>query len=117
MAKNQSGSSRQGRLVRKSAADILEHAKKPATIARLKRLAELPDSEIDFSDIPEMTDEQLAKMRPISEFWEMRRKKERLTVRIDKDVVAWLRSKGEGYQTRLNTILREAMAKDLKRAS
>jgi uncharacterized protein (DUF4415 family) len=75
MVKNQSGSSRQGRLVRKSAADILERAKKPAT------------------------------------------QKERLTVRIDKDVVAWLRSKGEGYQTRLNTILREAMAKDLKRAS
>lgn len=42
--------------------------------------------------------------------------KEQLTVRIDKDVVAWLRSKGDGYQTRLNTILRDAMAKELKRA-
>ena len=37
--------------------------------------------------------------------------KEQLTVRLDKDVVAWLRSQGDGYQTRMNAILREAMTK------
>jgi uncharacterized protein (DUF4415 family) len=31
------------------------------------------------------------------------------SVRIDADVLAWLKSRGKGYQTRLNAILREAM--------
>jgi uncharacterized protein (DUF4415 family) len=40
--------------------------------------------------------------------------KQQVTVRLDADVIAWLRSQGEGYQTRLNTLLRSAMLKDLK---
>ena len=35
--------------------------------------------------------------------------KQSTTVRVDADVLAWLRSKGAGYQTRLNAILRNAM--------
>jgi uncharacterized protein (DUF4415 family) len=35
------------------------------------------------------------------------------TVRIDADVLDWLRSKGEGHLTRINEILRERMAADL----
>jgi len=35
--------------------------------------------------------------------------KRQLTVRLDADVVAWLRRQGRGYQTRLNRVLREAM--------
>jgi len=31
------------------------------------------------------------------------------TVRIDADVMAWLKQQGRGYQTRLNAILRDAM--------
>jgi uncharacterized protein (DUF4415 family) len=31
------------------------------------------------------------------------------TVRIDADVLAWLRAQGKGYQTRINRILRAAM--------
>lgn len=41
--------------------------------------------------------------------------KEQLTVRLDKDVVAWLRAGGEGYQTRMNQILRDAMMAGEKR--
>jgi uncharacterized protein (DUF4415 family) len=98
-----------------SGADILKHAKKPEMLARLKRLAAMPDSEIDYSDIPRMTEEQLGRMLPLREYLDVRHKKERLTVRIDKDVVAWLRSQGEGgYQTRLNNVLREAMLASFK---
>ena len=32
-------------------------------------------------------------------------------VRIDADVLAWLKSSGRGYQTRINAILRETMLK------
>jgi uncharacterized protein (DUF4415 family) len=76
----------------------------------LKQLAERPDSEIDFSDIPELTEEFWANAvrnpyyRPV---------KQQLTVRLDADVVAWLRRQGKGYQTRMNSVLREAMAGEL----
>jgi uncharacterized protein (DUF4415 family) len=92
-----------------SGADISKHGRKSSTRKRLERLAERPDSEIDLSEIPEMTEKQLSRMVPLQDYLDVRRKKERLTVRIDKDVVAWLRSGGEGYQTRLNDILRNAM--------
>ena len=36
--------------------------------------------------------------------------KKQTTVRIDADVLDWLRSKGEGHLTRINEILRERMA-------
>lgn len=35
--------------------------------------------------------------------------KKQITVRIDNDVLAWLRSKGKGHLTRINAILREEM--------
>lgn len=37
------------------------------------------------------------------------------TVRIDSDVLAWLRAQGRGYQTRINAILRREMLAALKR--
>jgi uncharacterized protein (DUF4415 family) len=41
-------------------------------------------------------------------------KKAPISARIDQDILEWLKSQGEGYQTRLNTILRIAMLNDLK---
>ncbi|HZK99690.1 MAG TPA: BrnA antitoxin family protein [Caulobacteraceae bacterium] len=77
--------------------------------ARLNALAARSDEGIDYSDIPPLTDE----------FWKRavrnpfyRPVKRQLTVRIDADVVAWLRSGGKGYQTRLNRILRRVMEGD-----
>ena len=40
--------------------------------------------------------------------------KQQTSVRLDADVLAWLKAQGKGYQTRMNKILREAMLKDLK---
>ena len=65
----------------------------------------------DFSDCPELTDEQLAQLRP-SRFRNManyRPIKKTVNVRLDADIIEWLQSAGKGYQTRMNTILREAM--------
>jgi uncharacterized protein (DUF4415 family) len=84
----------------------------PARKRRLAQLAERPDEEIDFSDIP-----------PLSEgFWQnavrspfYRPVKQQVTVRLDADVVAWFRSQGKGYQTRLNQVLRQAMLDDIQR--
>ena len=85
----------------------------PARKRRLARLAERPDSEIDFSDIPPL-DERFWKNAIRNPFY--RPVKQQLTVRLDADVVAWLRSQGKGYQTRLNRVLREAMLQDIGRS-
>ncbi|MGB9241833.1 MAG: BrnA antitoxin family protein [Candidatus Acidiferrales bacterium] len=70
----------------------------------LRTLAAKPDSEIDLTDIPEIVDWSGAVVgkfyRPI---------KKSLTIRVDADVLAWLRSHGKGYQTRINQLLRAAM--------
>jgi uncharacterized protein (DUF4415 family) len=82
----------------------------PARKRRLAKLAAMPDSEIDLSDIPELSDD----------FWKnavrnpyYRPVKQQVTVRLDADVVAWLKQQGRGYQTRLNHMLRIAMVGDL----
>jgi uncharacterized protein (DUF4415 family) len=38
-----------------------------------------------------------------------------VSVRIDNDVLVWLKSKGEGHISRVNEILRNAMLSELKR--
>jgi uncharacterized protein (DUF4415 family) len=38
-----------------------------------------------------------------------------ISLRIDADVLAWLKSQGEGHISRINEILRRAMIADLKR--
>lgn len=74
--------------------------------ADLKRLAALPDAEIDTSDIPELTNAQLAEMKRPEHF---RPVKKQITARLDADVLAWLKAGGKGYQSRMNAILRQAM--------
>ena len=70
----------------------------------LRALEAMGDDGIDYSDIPQRTDWSGA---IVGRFY--RPLKTPLTVRVDADVLAWLRSKGAGYQTRLNRILRDAM--------
>jgi uncharacterized protein (DUF4415 family) len=73
--------------------------------ATLSRLAAKPDSEIDFSDIPPLTDEQLAQMVP----FRLRSKTTLISFRIQHDVLAWLKSKGPGHLSRINAILANVM--------
>jgi uncharacterized protein (DUF4415 family) len=84
----------------------------PLSAARrreLKKLAERPDEEIDFSEIPLAT-EKFWKNAVRNPFLPV---KKQVTVRVDADVLAWLRSAGRGYQTKLNAILRDAMLRDV----
>jgi uncharacterized protein (DUF4415 family) len=77
---------------------------------RLEKLARQPDDEIDTSDIPELTESfwQNAVRNPF-----YRPVKQQLTLRLDADIIAWLRRQGKGYQTRANALLRDAMLGDL----
>jgi uncharacterized protein (DUF4415 family) len=71
----------------------------------LEALAAMPDSAIDTSDIPEIR--ELPSDAVVGRFY--RPKKTTVTMRLDADVVAWLKASGEGYQTRINAYLRELM--------
>ena len=64
------------------------------------------DSRIDFEDIPRLTDEQLASMVRLRD---ARPSKVAVSVRLDEQVLNWLRSKGEGHLTRINDILTNLM--------
>ena len=73
--------------------------------AEIKALENLPDEEIDTTDIPEILDWSGAKRgllyRPV---------KQQITLRLDADVVAWFRATapdGRGYQSEINRVLRE----------
>jgi uncharacterized protein (DUF4415 family) len=60
------------------------------------------DSAVNYQDVPALSDEQLAKaFRP--------RDKQLISVRLDRDVLEWLKGYGEGYSSRLNGILRTVM--------
>jgi len=68
-------------------------------------IAAKKDADIDFSDIPEVVDWTGAEM---GKFY--RPPKKSVTMRLDQDVLDWLKGYGRGYQTRANLLLRHAMA-------
>jgi uncharacterized protein (DUF4415 family) len=63
------------------------------------------DADINYDDIPRLTDAQLAQMVRLRDI----RPKVPVSVRLDPSVLAWLRSKGGGHLTRINDILRNIM--------
>jgi uncharacterized protein (DUF4415 family) len=72
----------------------------------------MKDSDIDYSDIPPLDN---SFYRKVTEAWPPA--KQQLTIRLDVDVLRWLKSHGRGYQTRINRILRAAMESQGRRRS
>ena len=70
----------------------------------LRRIDRMKDSEIDYSDIPGL-DKTFLKKATVA--WPPVKKQ--LTIRLDADVLEWLKRHGRGYQTRINRILRVVM--------
>ena len=103
--KKSSASSRPAKQKSVSAESIfskpLSKAQKGALSRIAQRQAAGDDSGIDHSDIPPLTDEQLAQFR--------RAPKVLVAARIDKEVYDWLMKYGKGYSTRINGILRRVM--------
>ena len=71
----------------------------------LQKLAARPDRDIDLLDIPEIR--EIPSDAVIGKFY--RPKKTTVTIRLDADVMAWIKSSGGGYQTRINAYLRQLM--------
>ncbi len=84
----------------------------PEVAEELRQTAAMPDSEIDTSDIPEITDFtgfEVGKFyRPV---------KQTVTVRLDADLLNWLKQGGKGYQSRMNAILRKEMQQQQQKAA
>jgi uncharacterized protein (DUF4415 family) len=72
----------------------------------------MKDSEIDYSDIPPLDKSFYTKA---TEAWPPA--KQQLTIRLDADVLNWLKAHGKGYQTRINRILRAVMENQPPRRS
>lgn len=106
MAKKLSVSSLRGPQIRVSAESIwskpLPERRKAALdgVARMQKGADI--SQIDYDEIPALTDKQLAQFR--------RSPKKLVAVRLDADVFEWLQQYGPGYSTRINQVLRVVMS-------
>ncbi len=72
------------------------------------RVDAMKDKEINFSDTPEVSPEMFARaivrrgLKPVP-------RKAQLTLRMDSDVLEWFRKQGQGYQTKINALLRAYM--------
>jgi uncharacterized protein (DUF4415 family) len=72
------------------------------------RVDALKDEELDLSDTPEVSPEMFARavvrrgLKPVP-------RKAQLTLRLDSDVLEWFRKQGQGYQTKINALLRAYM--------
>jgi len=84
----------------------------PADEERLKTLANMEDCEIDTSDMPPLSAEQLAHFVPAKLLNRSLYRPVKVPIKInyDADVLEWFRSFGKGYQTRMNAALREYMS-------
>jgi uncharacterized protein (DUF4415 family) len=87
-----------------------------------------PDTKTDWKRVDTMTAQELEEnamtdkdsLMADEEFWKVARlimaatdkDKERVTIRIDKDILKWLKKEGRGYQSRINSILRAFMTVD-----
>jgi len=78
----------------------------------IRAIAAKRGEDIDFSDAPPVLDWSGAE---IGKFY--RQKKQPVTMRLDSDVVAWLKADGRGYQTKANWLLRQAMTHFTRKAS
>ena len=73
-----------------------------------KRVDGLRDKDISKSDIPEISPEKFARgivrrgLKPVA-------RKQQLTIRVDSDVLDWYKRQGQGYQTKINSLLRAYM--------
>jgi uncharacterized protein (DUF4415 family) len=92
------------RIVRRTSDQLKEMRRRGESRTDWKRIRNMRDKDIVIDqDAPEITEEMLRKAVIV------RRRKGSLTLRVDQDVLDWLRSQGRGYQTRINALLRAYM--------
>jgi uncharacterized protein (DUF4415 family) len=101
-------------LRRMNAADIKKEMS-PELQAELQKLAEMSDDDIDTSDIPELSEEQMANGQRGPHF---RPFKAPITIRLDIDIIGWFKENAEDgkYQSEINRVLRQHMVEAVNKA-
>ncbi|MCK5867384.1 MAG: BrnA antitoxin family protein [Mycoplasmataceae bacterium] len=61
----------------------------------------MSDKDIDYSEIPEFDEEFLRTVE-----MKITPEKKSIAIRLDADVLEWMKSQGKGYQSRINAVLR-----------
>jgi len=84
-----------------------------------ERLENMRDDEIDFSDIPELTEEQLNAMRPTEEVIPgLAKRSSQVIVPLDREVVNFYLARAEAletdYETLINAVLRDHAVRSVK---
>jgi uncharacterized protein (DUF4415 family) len=109
MAKKSSASSQPAGLKSMRSEDIKKRQWDEKERRALRRATVLQaagdDSRINFEDIPRLSKAQLAQMVRLRDV----RPKVAVSVRLDPQVLSWLKSKGQGHLTRINDILTNLM--------
>ncbi len=117
MVKKSSGSSRPAGLRSVRSEDIrsrqFTEKERQALRRAARRQASDDDSDINFRDVPRLTDEQLADLVRLRDV----RRKVAVSVRLDPQVLDWLKSKGGAHLTRINDILTNVMEAERGRGS
>ena len=118
MAKRLSGSSARGALKKMSTEDIKSRKWTKAEVEAVRKASDAQSAgralpEAEYEDIPRLTEEQLARMVRLRDV----RRKVPVSVRLDPQVLAWLRAKGEGHLTRINDILVNLMEAERRAGS
>jgi len=80
-----------------------ENIMKSESKTNWKKLSKMQDKDIDLTDIPELDDDFFKNTIIRTP------EKKPITIRLDGDVLEWFKSQGQGYQTRINTLLRKYM--------
>jgi uncharacterized protein (DUF4415 family) len=80
----------------------------PERIAEIKAF-----KDVDISDCPELTEEELKRMRPRHPEY-FKPIKKAVQIRLDADVLAWFKGYGKGYQSRINAALRDIMQRSVQ---
>jgi uncharacterized protein (DUF4415 family) len=83
----------------------------PELQAEMDALAAMPESEIDTTEMPPIVDWSHAVRGPF-----YRPIKRPLSLRVDADIIDWFQQQGQGYQTRMNSALREYVERHRKSA-
>lgn len=117
MAKRSSVSSLREKLRRVTSEDIRRRHWTKAELKAVRRIAASQaagdDSDINYDDIPHLTEKQLEQMIRLRDV----RPKVPVSVRLDPRVLEWLKAKGAGHLTRINDILMNLMEAERKTES
>ena len=78
----------------------------------IEELVAMPDSQIDYSDIAKEARTFAVERIGLQSLFKPL--KQQITLRLDGDIIAWAKSNGEGYQTRINAALRKVMMDEIR---